>query len=155
MRYRGEQAQTETLVATQRDIAVTRMQSADTMPARNRASQMDMRVFWSVLGALVAFGVLVLVVAGLRERAIERQQAEAWNAVMKAARDPDPMGLRALAAKRHAAEEAARARDLARRQLRSNERCVGGTVITVEGASYTQALGPDARPVACSGQYRR
>ncbi|UGB47225.1 hypothetical protein LQ772_08070 [Frateuria edaphi] len=49
----------------------------------------------------------------------------------------------------------ARQRALDARRLAASERCVGGTVIRVEGASYTQALGPDGRPVACSGQYRR
>lgn len=53
---------------------------------------------------------------------------------------------------RNTAEMQERAR-LARR-LSLSERCIGGTVIQVNGSTYTQAIEPDGRPVACSGIYR-
>jgi hypothetical protein len=37
------------------------------------------------------------------------------------------------------------------RTLASNQRCVAGTVITVNGSAYTQDIGVDGRPVQCSG----
>lgn len=40
------------------------------------------------------------------------------------------------------------------RMLAPSERCVGGTVVQVNGSMYTQATGPDGRPIACSGRYR-
>lgn len=40
------------------------------------------------------------------------------------------------------------------RRLSPSERCIGGTVVRVSGSTYTQASGPDGRPVACSGLYR-
>ena len=46
--------------------------------------------------------------------------------------------------------EAQEAED-ARRMLGSNQRCVGGVVIQVSGASYSQ-LGSISDPVHCSGQ---
>lgn len=38
-----------------------------------------------------------------------------------------------------------------RRTLAVNQRCVGGTVITVIGTAYTQDTGEDGRPVHCAG----
>ena len=38
------------------------------------------------------------------------------------------------------------------RMLASNQRCVGGVVVQVDGATYTQ-LGSISNPVHCSGQY--
>jgi hypothetical protein len=41
---------------------------------------------------------------------------------------------------------------LARRQLASNQRCVGGAVVVVSGSSYSQ-LGTVGDPVRCNGRY--
>jgi hypothetical protein len=41
---------------------------------------------------------------------------------------------------------------LARRQLASNQRCVGGVVVVVSGSSYSQ-LGTVGDPVRCNGRY--
>ena len=38
-----------------------------------------------------------------------------------------------------------------RKTLASNQRCVAGTVITVNGTVYTQDIGVDGRPMHCSG----
>lgn len=40
------------------------------------------------------------------------------------------------------------------RMLLPSERCIGGTVVQVNGSSYTQVSGQQGRPVACSGRYR-
>ncbi|HEX7813583.1 hypothetical protein [Dyella sp.] len=43
------------------------------------------------------------------------------------------------------------AKTLAARTLAQNQRCVGGTVITVNGNAYTQNLSMDGHPIHCSG----
>jgi hypothetical protein len=35
--------------------------------------------------------------------------------------------------------------------LSSSQRCIGGTVVTVNGTVYTQDISADGRPVRCSG----
>jgi hypothetical protein len=108
---------------------------------------MDSRVFWGVLCALLVFSGLVAVGAAIRQRAAEQAAAEAFQQFLKASADPDPMGLRREAARR-------RAEDLQRRRLTSGEQCIGGTVVNVSGSSYVQITGAGGRPVRCSGQYR-
>lgn len=101
------------------------------------------KVFWGVLLALLVFSGIVFTLFALGVVGVQAAQQEAtrqWIADQKAA---------------ELARQQARAADLRRRQLRPNERCVSGTIVRVEGSSYTQALGPDGRPVACVGQYRR
>lgn len=39
-------------------------------------------------------------------------------------------------------------------QLAPDERCIGGTVVRVNGNSYTQVAGAGARPAACAGRQR-
>lgn len=46
------------------------------------------------------------------------------------------------------------AQDAAARTLRSDERCVGGTVVRVNGSVYVQTLGADGRPEACQDRMR-
>ena len=43
--------------------------------------------------------------------------------------------------------------DVQRRELAQDQRCVGGTVITVRGNVYTQDLGADGRPIRCVGAF--
>lgn len=95
---------------------------------------MDMRVFWAVLAAHLVFTVLVILVIafGVRFADFSRQQVIAQALVD---------------------HESARVEDLRRRKLSSDQRCVGATVVTVDGSRYTQAKGGDGRPVACSGRY--
>jgi len=45
----------------------------------------------------------------------------------------------------------AQADEHARRVLGIDQRCLGGTVITVRGNAYTQDIGEDGRPVRCTG----
>lgn len=40
------------------------------------------------------------------------------------------------------------------RMLGPSDRCIAGTVVTVSGSTYTQAIGPHGRPVGCAGRYR-
>lgn len=39
-------------------------------------------------------------------------------------------------------------------RLAVDERCIGGTVIRINGSVYTQDVGADGRPVHCAGQFR-
>lgn len=38
--------------------------------------------------------------------------------------------------------------------LMSDEQCIAGTVVRVNGTSYVQVLGPDGQPEACEGRSR-
>jgi hypothetical protein len=124
---------------------------------------MDMRVFWAVLAA---FGVIVVVVfigSEVQQRRQEQAMEEAWSGVMRAANDPDPMGLRRRAAEQASAQSQQDAQQAAYRQrfqqlqvsnrtLGSNQRCIGGVVVQVVGDTYTQ-LGSIQNPVRCSGRF--
>jgi uncharacterized protein HemX len=48
-------------------------------------------------------------------------------------------------------ELATQATERQRHVLADDQRCVGGTVITVRGTVYTQDTGQDGRPIHCSG----
>lgn len=115
---------------------------------------MDSRVFWGVLCALLVFSGLVAVATAVQQRLAAQAQAEAIRQVLSIAANPDPMGLRRESARRAAEAQRKAALDLQRRRLAPSERCIGGTVVQVSGSTYTQASGPDGRPVACSGLYR-
>jgi len=112
-----------------------------------------MKVFWGVLLALLAFSAITAVLSVLGMVTF----ASAVHEVV----EQDAKQTRAAMVAQHQAEvrqqqEAAwaRAQEMKRRELATDERCVGGTVIRVSGSSYTQVLGGDLRPVACSGAYR-
>jgi hypothetical protein len=103
------------------------------------------KVFWGVLLALVVFSVLAFVgravlLAGVAVAAKQEAQEAQEQAQQRA---------RAY----QAAQQRARAMDLQRRRLAINERCVGGTVIRVDGSSYTQVL-DSGHVVRCAGVYR-
>ena len=111
------------------------------------------KVFWGVLLALLAFSVItgVLSVLGMVTFASAVHEAVEQDAQQVQA----AMVARHQAQARQQQEAAwARAQEMKRRELASDERCVAGTVIRVSESSYTQVLGGDLRPVACSGQYR-
>lgn len=111
------------------------------------------KVFWGVLLALLAFSAITTVLfflgvigfASAVNQAAE-QNAQQVHAVMVAEHQAQvrQQQLRAFR----------QAEDLRRRTLGTDERCVAGTVIQIRGSSYTQQLGADGRPVACSGRYR-
>lgn len=110
---------------------------------------MDTRVFWSVLCALLVFSGLV--VAGVATMYVAQQQAVAQAqdqaqqriaAISEQARQDFEAGQRQQAAFQRS--------QLERRRLASNERCVGGAVVRVQGNAYTQ-LGTIGQPVHCSG----
>lgn len=105
-------------------------------------------------GAKIAYGLVVaaalLVVAGIGYREFERQRNiadvnHAFAELVKISKDPDPMRIRAGAARRE------RVHNL-RRELRAGQECIGGVVILIDGDSYRQ-LGRVGDPVKCSGRY--
>jgi hypothetical protein len=111
------------------------------------------KVFWGVLLALLAFSAItttLFLMGVIGFASAVNQVAEENGRQVKAAMDGRQ---RALAYQQRVAAYR-RAEDLRRRQLSADERCVGGTVIQVRGAVYTQLLGADGRPQPCSGRYR-
>jgi len=112
---------------------------------------MDMRVFWSVLAALIVFGVAVI-----GWRAFERQRdIEDANAALQSisayATRAMQDGQRADLQRRHQQQQQ-QAANSRLRELAGNQRCVGGVVVVVDGATYTQ-LGTVGDPVRCNGRY--
>lgn len=112
---------------------------------------MDMRVFWSVLAALILFGALVV-----GWRALERQRdIEDANAVLQSistlATDAVRDGQQAEAQPQQQQRQQV-VTDWRRRELASGQRCVAGVVVVVDGTTYTQ-LGTVGDPVRCAGRY--
>jgi len=107
-----------------------------------------LKVFLAVLGALVVFSIIKwLFIGGLL-----------WGAASAAGdglKQQAAENARQFEAQQRANQEwrvqAARV-DVYRRTLGSNQRCVGGVVLIVNGSSYTQ-LGTVGDPVRCNGQY--
>jgi len=108
-----------------------------------------------IAGAIIAAALLLFVLfVGYREFERRRDLAEgaalvqSWGDSAK----------RALAegqtqeARRVQADRRQKASDLRRRALLGNQRCVGGVVVVVDGAVYTQ-LGTVGDPVRCSDGY--
>ena len=108
---------------------------------------MDSRVFWGVLCALLVFSGLVAVASAVRQRVVAQAVIEGAQQIGPPTSEPSLAELRRQASERYG--EA-----LKRLRLKGSERCIGGTVVQVSGSTYTQAIGPDGRPVACSGLYR-
>jgi Flp pilus assembly protein TadB len=112
---------------------------------------MDMRVFWSVLAALIVFGVAVVGWRALeRQRDIEDANA-ALQSISTYATQAMQDGQRAELQRRQQQQQQV-ASDWRRRELAGNQRCVGGVVVVVDGATYTQ-LGTVGDPVRCQGHY--
>ncbi|MEP6899818.1 MAG: hypothetical protein ABI870_14930 [Rhodanobacter sp.] len=119
---------------------------------------MDKRVFWSVLAALVIFGVLVIGWRAL-ERERDREDAQAvmdsitqyaQQGLADSLRQTEAESQRQLDVQQRARE--VDAMNVDRRRLLPDQRCIGGTVITVKGSVYTQVL-LGGTPVSCSGVY--
>jgi Flp pilus assembly protein TadB len=115
---------------------------------------MDMRVFWSVLAALLIFGAVVVGWrAWERHRDIEDARAIMSNitdTVSQAVQQSQVQSADILEQRRRVAEFQLRQsyeNDL-KRVLSPNQRCVGGIVVEVNGSTYTQ-VGSISRPVHC------
>lgn len=100
------------------------------------------KVFWGVLLALMTFSALAFV------------GRAAVLASIAAAADQEAQRIQQEQHARQVAQQRARSADLQRRRLAVNERCVSGTIIRVDGTSYTQVL-EAGHVVPCSGLYRR
>jgi len=108
------------------------------------------------LGIVAAALLLLVGFIGYREFERQRDIAEAKEMMRSLgdyAQQAVQEGQRQRAVDARQRAEAAQ-RALEARRLAPDERCVGGTVIRVGGSSYTQVVGGDLRPVACSGAYR-
>ena len=107
-------------------------------------------------GIVVAAVIAVVGFVGYSEFRRHRDIAEATEAFQQLSQQGQAMAQQfqqqAAADTRLQAEIRERARRA--RMLAPSERCVGGTVVQVNGSTYTQAIGPDGRPIACSGRYR-
>lgn len=86
------------------------------------------------------------------QRFADQQQAYAQQAQANALRAQQEI----LARERQRQQVAAMLAEQRRQalQLAPDERCIGGTVVRVNGNSYTQVSGAGARPAACAGRQR-
>lgn len=105
-----------------------------------------------VLAAVVAVAGYVGCSEFSRKRDINEMQEALQRLDEQGQQAAQQLQLQVQRSARVQAEMQERAR-LARR-LSPSERCIGGTVVQVSGSTYTQAIGPGGRPVACSGLYR-
>jgi len=99
-----------------------------------------------VIQGLVVAAVLAF--AGLAWRVIVIRQAEAS---MQQAITGFGQQQQVMAQQQQQRQLMAQADERARRVLAQDQRCVGGTVITVHGAVYTQDIGADGHPIRCTG----
>lgn len=108
-----------------------------------------------VAAAIVFSSALVVVtLVAYREFDHRRDVAEARAALQELATSSAAVVSQAQAAQLAAGRQRARGstEDLRRRALGPGQRCVGGAVVQVSGATYTQ-VGTIAEPVRCSGGY--
>lgn len=116
---------------------------------------MDIKVFWSVLAALAVAGLAVL---GYQRY----QEARAWQAMNDFAESQAQqldeanakVRLERAVWEQQQVQRRAAALDAGRPRLAENQQCVGGTVVTVNGSTYVQAVAADGRPEACEGRIR-
>jgi hypothetical protein len=107
-------------------------------------------------GIVLAAVVLVVGFVGYREHERNRDQEEAAQFIQQL----NDQGTAMVQQYQHAdavasarrAESSERARRA--RMLAPSQQCIAGTVVSVNGSTYTQSTGADGRPVACSGRYR-
>jgi len=110
---------------------------------------MEMRIFWSVLAALVVFA---LVSTGFNALAQHRHQQEAEEAAqvvfqqMSAAAQAE----RQLSIDDSTVRKRSAAADFDRRTLNSSERCVDSSVVRAQGHD-NQQIGIIENPVNCVG----
>ena len=107
---------------------------------------MAWKIFAGVLGALLAFWLIVSLTTGLF-----------LFGAAKVVGDGAREAISANQQHQAAASQAQALRALQRSAallLGPDEQCIGSTVVRVSGSSYTQALGAAGRPVACVGRQR-
>lgn len=119
------------------------------------------------LGVVAAAMLLLVGFIGYREFERQRDIAQA-QAVMQGISDYAQQALRdshrqeVQRQRQYAAQRAFDARQRIEQQQRSldarrlapDEQCVGGSVVRIDGPSYTQVAGGNGRPVACAGRFR-
>jgi hypothetical protein len=108
------------------------------------------------LGVVAAAVLLLVGFIGYREFERQRDMAQAQELLQNLgdyAQQAIQNGQRQSAVDARQRAEA-RQRDLDARRLSPDERCLAGTVVQINGASYTQVVGAGGRPVACQGRYR-
>lgn len=116
-------------------------------------------------GIVLAAVVLAVVFVGYREFDRQRNIAEAQAAMQGLTDSMQNVGRQFDASRQVASEQAARVadasdtrrlagvlRDAERRHLAANQRCVGGSVVQVDGRTFTQ-IGSIEYPVHCAGDY--
>jgi endonuclease/exonuclease/phosphatase (EEP) superfamily protein YafD len=104
---------------------------------------MDSRVFWSVLCALLVFSGLCVAGYACIVAAERRAVADAQAQILQQAQFVRLQVQHALKE-----QQQQRVLDAVRRTLATDQRCVGGVVIQVDGSAYTQ-LGSIQNPVHC------
>ncbi|KZC37434.1 MULTISPECIES: hypothetical protein [Rhodanobacter] len=106
------------------------------------------------VGIVVAALLLAVVYVAYREFDRARDLRQAQEVMGQILRVPAQMDVELAEADQKAAQR--RREEVAvswnRRLLTGNQRCVGGVVVLVDGASYSQ-LGTVGDPVRCSGRY--
>jgi hypothetical protein len=111
---------------------------------------MNKGVFWAVLGALLAFTLIVAVTDGVRRyfamravnQALQQMQDQSSQASVRA---------RQQAQRRQAMREARSRADLRARTLAPDQQCVSGTVVTVR-SNYASQMIRHGQPVRCKGR---
>lgn len=110
----------------------------------------------------IALGIVGAAVAvffcwvGYREFERQRDIDEAKAVLAQIAEIPAQMQRESAAAAEAQRRQrtAIQARDMIARTLAADERCIGGTVVRVNGSTYVQAAGSDGRPEVCEGRMR-
>jgi hypothetical protein len=100
------------------------------------------------LGIIAAAFLLGVMYIGYREYDRHRDIQEVQDAFGQFAASVPPVTYSPVAS----VDPRAAADLAARRQLRADQRCLAGTVVSVNGSAYTQDIGADGRPVRCSGR---
>ena len=120
------------------------------MYRRKPARSIESQIFWGILLAVLVLSGLSAVGYAIRvavaRSAIEQIQATTLQAIH------DDQARYDAQQRQHQAQQAAQdAYERSRRTLASNQECVGGAVVQVEGHSYTQ-VGSLSQPVHCMGR---
>lgn len=111
---------------------------------------MNKGVFWAVLGALLAFTLVVAVTDGVRRYFAMR----AVNQTLQQMQDQWSEGFaqsRRQAQRQQAMREARSRANLRARTLAPDQQCVSGTVVTVR-PNYASQMIRNNQPVRCKGR---